>query len=295
MSSLTFSGHETFHCRPFWLKKGFDFISSEAKFSDQDAVVKLGVGKNMVMSIRYWMRAFDILDESDELTEFSSWMLSDNGFDPYLEDEGSLWLLHYHLNRRNRASIFQIIFSELRDKRPEFNADVFADFVIDRLDEKANRSTLTTDYHVFHRTYVNKREATDLEDSFTGLLTDLALVSKVEREQTEYQNDKKKVKKTVRDIVQSKGRPALPPEVLLYCILVDEPEGKSISFKSLMEPIGSVGRVFALNPEGMVEKLEELTQLPYRMVFSNEAGVRELQFKGKKPTPQDVLKNYYGK
>jgi len=48
MSNYRFSGHETFVVRSFWPKKGYDFIASGGKFSDDDAVVKLGVGKNMV-------------------------------------------------------------------------------------------------------------------------------------------------------------------------------------------------------------------------------------------------------
>ena len=43
-----FSGHESFQCRSLWLKKGYDFINSGKSFNDEDAVVILGVGKNMV-------------------------------------------------------------------------------------------------------------------------------------------------------------------------------------------------------------------------------------------------------
>ena len=45
---LVFSGHESFQCRNLWLKKGYDFIKNGNSFNDEDAVVKLGVGKNMV-------------------------------------------------------------------------------------------------------------------------------------------------------------------------------------------------------------------------------------------------------
>ncbi len=49
MNKLSFSGHESFHCRQFWLKKGYDFVQRRGKFSDKNAVVELGVGKNMVV------------------------------------------------------------------------------------------------------------------------------------------------------------------------------------------------------------------------------------------------------
>ena len=48
MDKLSFSGHESFHCRNVWLKKGYDFLQLKHKFSEPTAVVNLGVGKNMV-------------------------------------------------------------------------------------------------------------------------------------------------------------------------------------------------------------------------------------------------------
>ena len=53
---IGFSGHETFVCRHFWLKKGYDFIKSGHSFSQDDAVVRLGVGKNMVTAISFWLK-----------------------------------------------------------------------------------------------------------------------------------------------------------------------------------------------------------------------------------------------
>lgn len=47
----SFSGHESFHCKSLWLKKGYDFLADEGQFNDINAVVELGVGKNMVASI----------------------------------------------------------------------------------------------------------------------------------------------------------------------------------------------------------------------------------------------------
>ena len=48
----SFSGHESFHCKSLWLKKGYDFICNKKHFADTDSVVELGVGKNMVSAIR---------------------------------------------------------------------------------------------------------------------------------------------------------------------------------------------------------------------------------------------------
>ena len=55
-----FSGHESFPCKSLWLKKGYDFVVGGNDFNSPDAVITLGVGKNMVASIRFWLRAFGV-------------------------------------------------------------------------------------------------------------------------------------------------------------------------------------------------------------------------------------------
>ena len=122
MSKLIFSGHETFHCRHFWLKKGYDFLIDGNKFNQDDAVVKLGVGKNMVASIRFWLKAFDLINEDETPSYFAQYLFGENGKDPYLEDPASLWLLHYMLIRKEYSSIYALVFddflktSSLKDK-----------------------------------------------------------------------------------------------------------------------------------------------------------------------------------
>ena len=66
MAKYIFSGHDSFPCRSLWLKKGYEYVKNNGSFTNSDAVVALGVGKNMVAPIRYWMRAFDMLDNEDK-------------------------------------------------------------------------------------------------------------------------------------------------------------------------------------------------------------------------------------
>ncbi len=95
--TVTFARRETFHPRFSWLKKGFDRASVDSEiFLREDAPVRLGVGKNMVRSIWYWCSAFKLLQD-DQLTEFGQQLLGADGWDPYLEDPASLWLLHWKL------------------------------------------------------------------------------------------------------------------------------------------------------------------------------------------------------
>ena len=68
MLKYSFSGHETFHCRQFWLKKGYDFVKQQGQFADGDAVSALGVGRNMVIAIQFWLKSFGLIDEALQTT-----------------------------------------------------------------------------------------------------------------------------------------------------------------------------------------------------------------------------------
>ncbi len=103
------SRHETFTPRYGWLKKGYEAAIGDGKvFIAKDAIERLGVGKNMVRSIRSWCLAFHLLEPGEgegkiglngalQPTHLGNRLLGDNGWDPYLEDLGSLWLLHWQL------------------------------------------------------------------------------------------------------------------------------------------------------------------------------------------------------
>lgn len=59
-----FKGHETFFFREGWLQKALFEINANRNlelFSGNNGIVKLGVGANMVKSIKYWMLTSGIL------------------------------------------------------------------------------------------------------------------------------------------------------------------------------------------------------------------------------------------
>lgn len=103
-----FARHETFHLRFGWLRKAFTEADlNKCVFSSPEATVRLGVGKNMVSAIRYWAQAYKILEQQENPerprlpnivpSDFGRALLADDGWDPWLEDPASLWLLHWKL------------------------------------------------------------------------------------------------------------------------------------------------------------------------------------------------------
>jgi hypothetical protein len=110
VADQAFARHETFHPRYGWLQKSFVAAREDPEvFAAPDATIRLGVGKNMVNAIRYWGLAFKVLEEAPnpgrprlpriKPSPFGEALLGETGWDPYLEDAGSLWLLHWWLLR----------------------------------------------------------------------------------------------------------------------------------------------------------------------------------------------------
>ncbi|TGD58982.1 DUF4007 family protein [Flavobacterium humi] len=289
INKLTFSGHETFHCRQMWLKKGYDFIKNGNKFTDNDAVVILGVGKNMVSAIYFWMKAFGLLDKQGKTTSFADYIFSSKGKDPYLEDEGSLWLLHYNLVSQGISSIYDLIFNELRKEKIEFTRENFLVFAERKSNEigfsQFNKKTASTDFEVLAKMYIRTVEQVkDKEDTFSGLLTDLQLIQEEKKSHSLYS-------------ITNESRNNLPAEIILYTIL-DKPEFQnSISLNLLFQDRNQPGSVFAITKKALMEKLESLVNnsnyKKYGITLSDHAGIQELQFTSK-PDKFDVLNFYYG-
>ena len=182
--SLKFTGHETFVVRSFWPKKGFDFVSNGGSFNDDNSVVDLGVGKNMVSSIHFWMKALGLI-HTEELTTttIANELFGENGYDPLLEDIGTIWLLHYNLVKANFASIYNLVFNEFRKERSIFSKDHLSSFIrrkYSELEENSfNPKSIDKDISVFTRLYRKLNYSTiskNFEDEISSLMLELELL-----------------------------------------------------------------------------------------------------------------------
>ncbi len=287
---LTFSGHESFICKQFWLKKVYDFAMKQKKFNDETSVVELGVGKNMVASLRYWGKAFGIMDENDAATPLANYLFSNNGADSYMEDFGTIYLLHYNLVKNNKASIYSLIFNEFRKERIDFTKDQLHAFLKRKCMEISpatyNANTINTDINVFLRNYVkpHRDDKIDVEDDFSGLLIDLEFIktSKQKSEEgmvTWYKLD-------------SEDRLDLPAEIILYTILDNYKNTQSISFRELLTGFNSPGAIFTLTSDSLYNKITQLTDKYKQLVYTETAGNQVLQIKSNLKT-QTILNAYY--
>lgn len=284
MLRYSFSGHDTFYCRNYWLKKGLDHLWDGQRFNDQ-AVISLGVGKNMVNSIHYWLKAFGLLTNDGKIEDVAEEIFHNDGHDPFCEDIGTIWLLHYLLVAKGMSTTYHLVFNEFRKQRLEFNRDHLLTYLERKCrsaDINFNQNSLKKDINVFFSNYTTPEKSKGIEEDFSGLLYELDLVRKIEK--GGYTQTYK---------IDNKARPELPAEIVLFLILRNRKD-KSISFNELLNGANSVGTVFALSPNGLMVKIEQmLKRYKKHLVFSDDGGIRELQIK-KELDPWTVLNNYYG-
>lgn len=278
-NKYTFSGHESFTCKTLWLKKGYDFINNDYDFNAPDAVIQLGVGKNMVASIRYWMRAFG-MTRNDELLPIASYILdTDNGKDPFMEDLGTLWLLQFILVSSREATIYNWLFTRMQRERKVFDRQNVVNFVHRLLIEEEkqnlfNENTVKKDVGTLLQNYVMPQKAKALDD-YSALLLDLDLIRTEDGKTYTFNLE---------------GKRQLPWQIFLYAVLILKGNDNTVSYDMLQE----IGLMFCMNDMEVIEMCKVLEAHHIDdLRYSDTAGVRQLQFINPM-TCEEVLDEYYG-
>jgi hypothetical protein len=281
-----FARHETFHPRFGWLKKGFDQATQDpAIFLQDDATVRLGVGKNMVRSIRYWCSAFKLL-EDDCPTEFGKQLLGASGWDPYLEDPASLWLLHWKLLENPcSATAWAFVFNQFRGV--EFTVDELFNQLCDYRDREAARvadSSLRKDMNCLLRMYSSQPfKASASEESLDCPFADLGLLRSAGNARSY--------------TFRIGSKPTLPAEMVVYACLryVGQfVEGvENVPVAKLLYDCGSPGLVFRLTESSLYEAIEAVGD-SNTLGITDVAGKLEFFFQGQPLLmAEDILNRYY--
>tara|TARA_B110000027_G_C16098287_1_gene291825 strand:- start:647 stop:1546 length:900 start_codon:yes stop_codon:yes gene_type:complete len=291
--SYRFSGHDTFHCKEQWILKGVQLIDNQSSkniFKENSAIPLLGVGKNMVRSIHHWLRAFGVIDKENTISEFANLLFLAGRLDPYLENDGSLWLLQYYLCKTNHSSIFQLIFSSyFSDKATlDFSEYQILNFVnrilIDKDQKEIAEKTFNSDFKVFIRTYVSpvKNEKT-VEDDFNAPLLSLNLVADTGRKNASNQSVYR-LNRSVKDNISS--------EIFGYCLLTEFENENSVSYDKIRKTVGSY---LCLSNGGLEILIDKLCEEHDEFVYKDDAGIRQLQFKNNSiEFKNKILERHYG-
>jgi hypothetical protein len=338
MSKYRFSGHETFVCRYAWLPKAVQAVSENPKiFSDEDqAMVALGVGKNMVRSIRFWAEAIGVIENTPhkgfEVTPFGKSILWKNGFDPYLEDEQTLWLFHWKLSAPMADPLFAWDFLLNRWHEPEITRSSVLQMVLrlpDLVDYDLSKTTIEDHLDVFFRTYYPTRgkKGEVKEDNLDSPFTEISLEDHLDvffRTYYPTRGKKGEVKEDNLDspfteisLLEKMGERHNPesghfepvyafrrdekPEIsaALFAFALNDfftmrfPDELTIPFREVAMGFGSPGQIFKLPESEIRERLEQMN-LQHQDIFEFHDSTTLQQVRKKKKIPSsDFLKDIY--
>ena len=251
----------------------------------------------MVRSIQHWCRVTGLIEgdgvDSNNRRRFvptalGNSIFADDGFDPYLEDVATLWLLHWQLaTNTNQATTWFWAFSIFSQN--EFGRDTLTSELIDwsqrNTRNRISENSIKRDVDCFFRTYVPSRltNTTIMEDTFDCPLVELNLISDSSDGNT-YR-------------FHRGPKPSLPIEI--FTAALSEfwdtyfSENSALTFANIAYAENSPGRTFQLDEDTLAEhldRLENLTDGAFR--YDETAGMKQV-YRNRKIDPKELLHRYY--
>lgn len=274
-----FSGHESFACRYAWLPKAYRAILKNPAifFEEEQAMVELGIGKNMVRSLRFWVDVMGVAsptgDKQHQLTDFGHAVFAADGLDPYLEDARTLWLLHWNTSSKSSPALFAWHYLIGQWPYPEFTrTEALQAFKRQsaKLGHKHSDVTLSQHLDVFIHTYhATTGGKIAIEDSLDGPLVPLNLLVPAGERRVEGGRWE-----TVFSF-RREAKPEITQSLFEYCVLdfwerasADE---NTLGLRSVASAPGSPGQVFKLNEEDVRSRLEDLSSNGRRIAYQPSA------------------------
>ncbi len=294
-----FGRHETFAPRYGWFKKAQDaLVSTPTVFLEEDATLRLGVGKNMVRSMRFWSGAAGLITPRKQGTvdaqpsHLANVLLGNGGWDPYLEYPASTWLLHWRLLSPGcHLPVWWFAFNDF--SYPEFS--------VATLSAEAHRamtplygikepaaSSVKRDSECLVQTYVRKPSGKTLADDVVASpFRTLGLL--------EAEVDRSGVYR-----FRVGPKPTLPAPLVLFASLEFSARlgqrARSVSLGRLLRDAGSPGRSFKLDEDSLLAALFAASAERDDVWVTDTAGVSALQFQDEaEGIAVSVLNAYYRK
>jgi len=263
---MRFRAHETFFIRKGWLYKGMkNVVHDRTVFMGDNGnpMDILGIGANMVKSMRYWLQAVGLTAEPHQgkkyqtLTPFGEVVFEN---DKYVEEIGTLWFLHYKLAKNDAdATAWYYFFNEFN--RNEFTRDDFVKqlntYILMNESEVSERS-LDDDFNCIMSTYVPRIKSNPgkvhPESNIDCPFGELSLVDIANKKAKTY-------KKSVPKL------DSLHPLVVL-AVIIDQAQGnREIKISAIQNDRNNVGKIFNLDIITLTNLLNKIEHMGYIKVI----------------------------
>lgn len=254
---MKFRAHETFFIRKGWLSKGMKAVknNSDAFISKEvNPMDTLGIGSNMVKSLRYWMQAVGITKEprnGRRVQSFTALGEAIYKYDRYFEELGTLYLLQYHLASQKELATawyyFFNVFNVTEFSKEDFVAGLNS-YVIECEGEPAAIRSLTDDFNCIISTYVPRYKTNPAkvspENNIDCPFGELGLIDIVDRN--------RKIYKKITPPTDS-----INPWIILAVIMEQAGDATEISLNELLVSPNNIGKVFNLDVIALIDLLHE--------------------------------------
>lgn len=290
--AMKFRAHDTFFIRKGWLSKGMKYVHSKPDVfvaKDENPMDVLGIGANMVKALRYWLQAVGLTEEPNSGKRVQTFTpLGQSVFtnDRYIEELGTLYLLHYRLSsNKSDATAWYYFFNEFT--MSEFSRDDFVDFLQRRIRMEDSDATvairsLNDDFSCIINTYLPRYKTSPNrvapESNIDCPLGELGLIDILSKE-----------KKTYRKAIPVAS--TISPWVALAIIVDQAGESKEISLNELLTAPCNIGKTLNLDAISMLDVLYQIERIG-KIKINRTAGLDVIHIL-EGLTFQDCVDAYY--
>lgn len=276
---LKLKRHESFSIREGWLAKGIKNVKEYGNvFALQNATDILGIGTNMVKSLKYWMTATKLIEEKNREIMLSDFGSIINEYDPYLEDIFSWWLIHINMiTNIDDAYIYNLFFNKCNIKtftKRELYEKLYALLTNEKL--TFNENILQDEVNMIIKTYTIDEKIDNPENNFICPLSELNLLKKVDRDT--YEKNRPEIRN-------------LPFWVVYYiiCLLLDD--RNNISIDELLKEENSPAKLLNMDKNLINEYLDEMKKNDL-IIINRTAGLNMVYLK-KKLSLNEIAEEYF--
>lgn len=278
---IRLQGHEKFALREGWLNKGIKLVNENSMvFQGKTGPDDFGIGSNMVKSLRYWLRAFGLMEESQgkgaKLSETGKLILEN---DPYFEEVFTLWILHSYISKNiEEATSWYMFFNKCEVE--ELEKDQIENILIREISKHAigvtfSENSVKSDLDVLLNMYGRNKIAVDPEDKSVSPFVQLDLIKNVEGRYSKRQPDNR--------IISEWN--------VLYELAHMLENQNSISIEEAIFAEKGLSRIYQMTNIVANDFLDKLDTMEYIRV-DRTAGL-DMIYKIKEFTPESVMATYY--
>lgn len=276
-------GHEKFPLREGWMTKGLTAVKENSPhiFLENNGPDILGVGSNMVKSIRYWMQACGMLEKDGNQERISPIAEIIYEKDKDFEDVFSLWLLHSNLAKnRDQATVWYMFFNMFKvdtfskaDIQSKIKLELF-NFVGQHVTE----SSVNDDIDVLLKMYTKGNiRNDDPEDKIICPLSMLGLIKKEDEIYFKVQPDLRKIDNAL----------------IFYELSCMFKKEQSLSIEKIVSGENGLGAIYNMTMVTVNQYLDNLEALGFIHV-DRTAGL-DMVYPINIKDPTEVIMGYYNK